>query len=130
MTAPFDCLEFLLTNGRTIVMKRVTISETFLGTLQGLPDVSSRRIRNSWREKSELRGWQVIDPHGDVLPRYQCVASFESNKPTRVLEWDYSYLDVCWFTNCLDRNLRELFADILPELDWEQRALDGSWSDV
>jgi hypothetical protein len=119
---------FALADGRRIHLEWIRVSQTFLGFLIGSPQACSAYIREELRKKAEIRGWQVIDTHGDVLPRFQCVASLKSYKPVKM--WDYSYLDVCWFVERLDLSLRELFVQLLPHVDWDHRALDGSWNDL
>jgi hypothetical protein len=59
--------KFSLANGRTIHLESVRVSRTFLGYLEGSPESCSAGVRERWREKAELRGWQVIDPHGEIL---------------------------------------------------------------
>ena len=101
-----------------------------LGLFGRLSRKLQRRCPREVAGKGGARGWQVIDPHGEILPELQCVASFKSYAPTRIPEWDYSYLDVCWFVESLDVNLRDLVASVLPYVDWEHRALDASWNDL
>jgi hypothetical protein len=122
--------EFSLADGRTIRLESVCVSNWFLGYLEGTGAACSADVRRKWREKSELRGWQVVDMHGEILPPFQCVASFKSYRPVRILEWHYSYLDICWFVGSLDISLRNLIVNLLPHVDWEHRALDGSWDDL
>jgi hypothetical protein len=119
---------FTLADGRKVHLEWIRISQTFLGFLEGSPSACSRHIREELRQKAELRGWQVIDTHGDVLPKFQCIASLKSHMPVRT--GGYSYLDLCWFVDGLDANVRELLAELLPCVDWEHRALDGSWDDL
>jgi hypothetical protein len=121
--------DFTLAGGRRVSLQWVRVSRTFLEFVDGTPERCSAHVRAKWREKAELRGWQVIDPHGDVLPAFQCVASLKSDTPARIAEWHYSSLDVCWFVESVDVNLRELVANVLPHVDWEHRAIDGSGDD-
>jgi hypothetical protein len=120
---------FLLTNGRDVLLESLRVTGTFRNFLEGAPEVCSEVIRKGWREKEDLRGWQVVDLHGAILPPFQCTASFRSFRPTRVSEWDYSSLDVCWYVERLDVNLRDLVANVLPHVDWENRAIDGTYDD-
>ena len=119
---------FTLADNRQIHLEWIRISQTFLGFFEGSPSVCSEHIREELRQKAELRGWQVIDTHGDVLPKFQCIASLKSYRQVRT--GDYSYLDVCWFVDRLDANIGELLAQLLPQVDWERHALDGSWDDL
>src|SRR4051794_21735913 len=59
---------FTLADGRRIHLEWIRISQTFLGFLVGSPSACSKHIREGeLREKAELKGWQVIDTHGEVL---------------------------------------------------------------
>jgi hypothetical protein len=126
MTGEHDV--FTLADNRIVRIEWLRISRTFLGFYEGTPSACSRGIREELRQKAELRGWQVIDSHGEVLPRFQCIASLMSHKPVRT--GHYSFLDVCWFVDSLDANIGELLVQLLPHVDWEQRALDGSWDNL
>src|SRR5258708_24431954 len=91
---------YALADGRQIHLDWIRVSRTFLGFMVGLPQACSTHIREELRQKAELRGWQVIDMHGEILPRFQCIASLTSYECVRT--GDYSYLDVCWFVDSLD----------------------------
>ncbi len=119
---------YALADGRQIHLDWIRVSRTFLGFMVGLPQACSTHIREELRQKAELRGWQVIDMHGEILPRFQCIASLTSYECVR--SGDYSYLDVFWFVDSLDVSLRGFVADVLPHVDWDHRALDGSWDDM
>jgi hypothetical protein len=120
---------FTLADGRKIDLESIQVSQTFMGFLEGSPQASSAVIRERIRETAKIIGWQVIDTHGDVLPRFTCVAKLQSFQPVRSGDWDYSTLDVMWFLESIDINLRDLITKLLRHVDWDNRAFNHSRED-
>lgn len=122
--------DYTLPSGRSVDLLCWIIEGTYAGVYEGSRETASQYIRESLHEKVSRilppgKPLFVIEPPQGELPRWLCVAGFESMSGVLDHSDDtYSRLFVCWFMEDTGRSLDEVIEAVLKRVDWDDYAED------
>lgn len=136
---------FKLDSGRVVNIETVSIESTFGNFADGTPTTLSEIVWKSTPDELEPRYGNaavVLKPDTATLPTYRFVVTLRSSpladepqwrpsgaadKPPRTIEWDFSFLAVCWFQDNLGGALAEEIRRAVNRLDWEKHAKNSKF---
>jgi hypothetical protein len=122
--------DYCLPNGRIIELVRWNMVGTYSGVLEGDRKSTSPYIREDLNERAARilppgHPLAVVEPPKGELPRWLCVAEFNSQVSVHKTGQDFfSRLYVCWFMEDTAKSLDGVIKSIIPQIDWENLAED------
>lgn len=136
---------FKLDSGRVVNIETVSIESTFGNFADGHPAALSEIVWKSTPGELEPRYGNavvILKPETATLPNYRFVVALRSgpladelqsrprgapDKPPRTIEWDFSFLAVCWFQNELGGALAEEIRRTVKDVVWEEHAKNSKF---
>jgi hypothetical protein len=110
-------------------MRRVEISWTYSGLLEGSPESASPRILAALRRRFEgapNSGKVLFAPESATLPKWRCIALIE--RPGGIGgQGDLSSLEMCWFVEDLETPVEKMVAECLERVSWNEQAQPLEW---
>jgi hypothetical protein len=102
-----------LADGRAIELRKLTLSETYAGVLEGTRESASRRMLERLDDDAQSRSLQVIGQR-TPLASYRCEAYFMSEMSSRL--W------VTWFADEVPDSIGLLLAPLRDAISWKVHA--------
>ena len=136
---------FKLNSGRVVNIETVSIESTFGNFADGHPASLSEIVWKSTPNELEPRYGNavlILKPETATLPTYRFVVALRStaladepqwrhvsaaDKPPHTVEWDFSFVAVCWFQDALGGALVEEIRRAVKDLDWEKHAKNSKF---
>lgn len=135
---------FKLDSGRVVNIETVSIESTFGNFAEGDPAALTEIVWKSTPGELEPRygnAMVILKPDAAILPNYRIVVQLRSgalpdelqwrvpsaaNAAPHTLQWDFSFLAVCWFQDELGGPLVEEIRRAVKHLEWEKHAKNSS----
>ncbi len=121
-------LEFILESGRHVNLNELFVLPTYrVWNFQMHPKTIDQAVSEMVSALLGCDGVATIvkGEKSNILARTTCIARFFSSPMvSREVCFEHSILVVCWFTEDIDRPIRNLLIEGLAGVDWEKHAED------